>query len=615
MVSLWKFYHKVTAMALQGFLSFIATTALFLLFYGMGSFFLRKTHVRFDDPLLHFCISIGLGLGAIGNAIMAACFFQLAHPLIIRLALASLFVAVVPEIRRQKNELIGIGKSLLSLIKSSGFLVGSGLIVLVVGYLCLGLLPPTDFDGLMYHLAVVKLWLAHGGFFSVYFNPQADFPMLTEMIYMIGLAFGNDIICKSISFGLGIVLLCAIALVCKTYCGNKRLAVPAVLVFLTFTNTIANMSDCNVDIAQALWTLLAVFCLDLFIESHKRRYALCTGFFAGMAMQTKIFGIFVLVILFVQGIMAWKGSVDRKKILQGLVIIGSIAVFCGLPWYVKSFLNKATILSMNSDVLIEHDFNSPLGIETHNTFIFLLINTVGRVVSSFWSFTLFLRQHRADSFGPLLLVILPFACFVKIPRKVKTLFVCAVAYFASVLVMEMAFLQSGSSIRYSTFVMVVAAPLIAWTISQLSEYPRLKKMLQTMVVVMVLLGTALFAKRYHHEWKAIATNMSRDAYMASVLPEYSVIQAVNSLKDNAVVMPIYNFSNYLIDVPYITAYRNYATVQELKKDFQEKNIRYIFANNTLDTSANANAFPQIDNKKCIASANGFYLFKVCLDDF
>ena len=126
---------------------------------------------------------------------------------------------------------------------------------------------------------------------------------------------------------------------------------------------------------------------------------------------------------------------------------------------------------------------------------------------------------------------------------------------------------------------------------------------------MVVAGSVLFVKRYHNDWAALATFATRDAYLSSVLPEYPAIRAINSLRNGA-VMPVYNLSNYLIDIPYTAAYRKYANLDEMKKDFEEKNIKYVFGNNTLDTTGNGDPFPEIKDKKLIAAENGFYVYRV-----
>jgi predicted membrane-bound mannosyltransferase len=174
-------------------------------------------------------------------------------------------------------------------LRAANPVVSAAFLALLIGYFLRGLLPPSDFDGLMYHCAVARLYLGNGGFFHVFFNPQANFPMLTEMNFMLGLAWGNDIICKTMSFGLGAMALAAIAALCKRHCSDSGITLSACLVFMTFTNTIANMSNCYVDIPQAVWTLAAVLFMERCHDTGRRRYALIAGVFCGMAMQTKIF--------------------------------------------------------------------------------------------------------------------------------------------------------------------------------------------------------------------------------------------------------------------------------------------------------------------------------------
>jgi hypothetical protein len=186
----------------------------------------------------------------------------------------------------------------------------------------------------------------------------------------------------------------------------------------------------------------------------------------------------------------------------------------------------------------------------------------------------------------------------------------AAVYLSEILLLEMVFARNGTSIRYSTFVLAVAAPLIMWVWANLGAYPRIRRMFGAMIAVMVVLGALIFFKRYHREWTALALNSSRDAYYASVLPEYPVVREINRLHDGKAVMPIYNYDDYLIDVPYITAYRTYADGRDMKADCAARNIGYIFANNRLDTTENSAAYPEYPEKRIVFSANGYYLYRL-----
>ena len=183
-------------------------------------------------------------------------------------------------------------------------------------------------------------------------------------------------------------------------------------------------------------------------------------------------------------------------------------------------------------------------------------------------------------------------------------------FFAQILFVEMWFIQGGSSIRYSMFIVICGAPLIVWTVRSMKEYPAAQKILWCMITCMICMGSAIFIKRYHKDWIALLTMQTRHEYLAAALPEYPVIQRINALPGDKAVMPIYNYSDYLLNVPYITAYRHYISLDDMKTDFRQKNIGYIFANDKLDPSKNRNTFPEFTEKEIVDSTNGFYLFKL-----
>jgi len=74
------------------------------------------------------------------------------------------------------------------------------LAVIVISILILAYVPPVSRDALIHHLALPKLYLEHGGIYEI---PSAQFsyyPMNLDLLYMIPLYFGNDIIPKYIHF-------------------------------------------------------------------------------------------------------------------------------------------------------------------------------------------------------------------------------------------------------------------------------------------------------------------------------------------------------------------------------------------------------------------------------
>ena len=75
---------------------------------------------------------------------------------------------------------------------------------LILAFIILSSVPPVNRDALTHHLAVPKLYLTHGGIYKIPSIIFSFYPMNLDLLYMIPLYFGNDIIPKFIHcfFGL-----------------------------------------------------------------------------------------------------------------------------------------------------------------------------------------------------------------------------------------------------------------------------------------------------------------------------------------------------------------------------------------------------------------------------
>jgi hypothetical protein len=350
-------------MAVQIFLSFAAVCWLFLVYTGIGYLIGRLCNASFPSRILRLLINAALGFCLIGNLIMLLCFihcatrFWIISLLLFFTILGSLFYKhVISDCACLVKNALSIGR----MANRLSFLL---LIILVAGYAVRGLLPPTDFDALMYHLPTAKLYLEHGGFWNIYFNAQSDYPMLTEMNFMIGLALKNDIICKTMSFLLGLMTMGLIAYLCVYFLNDKLLIIPSLLIFCTFTVIIANMSNCDVDIPQALWTVLAVAILERYLKERKIWYLLISTVVAGMAVQTKIFGIFVIPLLVVRLMIERKRLLVSFPVMRELLMVVVIPLVMGLPWYIKSYIYNQTILSIGHESITGQGLTDPMGVK------------------------------------------------------------------------------------------------------------------------------------------------------------------------------------------------------------------------------------------------------------
>jgi hypothetical protein len=278
----------------------------------------------------------------------------------------------------------------------------------------------------------------------------------------------------------------------------------------------------------------------------------------------------------------------------------------GLPWYLKSFFNQGTVFSIDLGVhaAVRHSLAAT---QWWEPLVHFFPTTILKVLESPWTFSLMPSQHRGDTIGPLLLMTFPFLFLIKKPKPYSFLLAIGV-YLLEILALET--LTGGTSVRYSFFILLFGIPLSLWIIENLRPYRKLHGALIIAVAVQIAMGAILFAKRYHHQWLALVTLESRERYYTEGLREYPIIALINNLPDSLTIMPVYNYFNYLIDKPYVTAYRSYSSCSDMMDDFKRKKIGYIFGNNPFDSLENRNALAGCLERTTIASAHGLYLFKV-----
>ena len=83
------------------------------------------------------------------------------------------------------------------------------LLVLLV-FLCIAIsilccAPPVSKDALTHHLAVPKLYIEHGSIYEIPSMPASYYPMNLDLLYLIPLYLGNDIVPKFIHFSFALL--------------------------------------------------------------------------------------------------------------------------------------------------------------------------------------------------------------------------------------------------------------------------------------------------------------------------------------------------------------------------------------------------------------------------
>jgi hypothetical protein len=203
--------------------------------------------------------------------------------------------------------------------------------------------PPVDRDALTHHLFIPKLYLLHGGIYEISHIPFSYYPMNLDLLYLIPLAFNNDIAPKFIHFAFALIT----GLMIFRYLYRRTRPAYAwlgALFFLTLPVIVRLSATVYVDLGLICFFFAALLYLFDWIESGFRpRPLIISGIFCGLAMGTKyngLVGIFLLG-LFVPFVYARMRAGTRHVNLKAaawgtLFVLVSLLVFS--PWMVRDLV-------------------------------------------------------------------------------------------------------------------------------------------------------------------------------------------------------------------------------------------------------------------------------------
>ena len=164
-------------------------------------------------------------------------------------------------------------------------ILASLVLATLLGTLLTALAPVTDGDALCYHLQVPKVFLERG---AVGFDPdlhETVYPLLTEMMYAVALAFRGPVACRLIQWLLGVVFALNVTALGRPSLGSRAWWGGAVALLVPAVSN--GMSAPLNDVALAAYGTAALVAWSRFQERPGLRNAALTGVLTGLAMGVK----------------------------------------------------------------------------------------------------------------------------------------------------------------------------------------------------------------------------------------------------------------------------------------------------------------------------------------
>ena len=231
---------------------------------------------------------------------------------------------------------------------------------LIACIVILSCVPPVSKDALVHHLAVPKLYLKHGGLYEIPSMTFSYYPMNLDLLYMLPLYFGKDMVPKFIHFAFALLTAWLVFGYLKRRT-PRAYALFGALFFLSIPIIVKLSITAYVDLGVVFFSTASLLLVLRWVETGFRfRFLALSGIMCGLAMGTKYNGLIVFFLLTLAVSLLFSTCARGKRpgflqsAAQGLVFV-SIALLVFSPWMVRNYHWKRNPIYP----LFDSHFNAP----------------------------------------------------------------------------------------------------------------------------------------------------------------------------------------------------------------------------------------------------------------
>ena len=435
------------------------------------------------------------------------------------------------------------------------------LLLFLIAMAILLAVPPTSRDALIHHLALPKLYLQNGGIYEIPDLIYSYYPMNLDLLYMIPLGVGFDILAKYIHFSFAL----ATAWLLYRYI-SKRIdrchGILGALFFLTIPLIVKLSSIVYVDLGLIFFSTASLLTLFQWAEKgFPRRLLIIAGVCCGLAIGTKYNGLICLLLLsaFVPILYIRSQETSANHNWQATQA-GILFVFCALaacsPWLIRDFIwtgnpvyplfnsffsSSGSISSGGSKIgvlkirqLVYHESTLQIFLLPIRIFFEGKDNIPGLFDGKLTPFLFFLP----------LLAFLPASASRREKLEKMFLLIFVLLFF---------FFALFTTVLRMRYISPIIPPLVILAIYGLRNLQHLfiDKIVstKTRITIFSVLLIVIFLPNLHYitrqfqitnAWGYFSSKTSRDEYLANHIPEYTVMKYINShLPTNAKILCFY----------------------------------------------------------------------------
>jgi 4-amino-4-deoxy-L-arabinose transferase-like glycosyltransferase len=316
-----------------------AAGLVFLAAWGLGSALLRLPVLRDAEPAGsrgRTLAALGIGLAGLSVIALALSPLELLRSWALVAIVVSLGVAGMVAIARSARGPHAGGSARRAVDLPRGALEIGLVCAIVAGTafaLIAALAPEVEYDALWYHLDLPRQALDSGSLVSDRCEYVSYYPMGAELLYAYGLALGNAVIAKLVSFGVYLLFVVA-TYDLGTRVGSRRTALVAAAVAALTPSVLWEGTTAYVDVTVGLFLTLSLSSALRHVESGRIAPLALAGLLGGFALAVKTLaaiGIAAIALVVIAGRRA-----PLRARATSLALFGGLALVPALPWLVRA---------------------------------------------------------------------------------------------------------------------------------------------------------------------------------------------------------------------------------------------------------------------------------------
>lgn len=466
-------------------------------------------------------------------------------------------------------------------------------VIWVALFICLALVvlipalaPPSgsDWDSLAYHLAIPKLYLQHGGFYYIDFASHSNFPFLVEMLYTPALSMNDPAGAKLVHYLYGVLLVLSVVMLVRKHF-NAKAAPLAALAIAGMPIVMWEATTAYIDLATALYTVVAVYLLLEYFDKAERRSLVGCGIAAGFAASTKMTGLTLIPILGIW-LLIDRWAAERGVEWKRALMLCGVALLVCSPWYIKTLIYTGNpVYPFFYSIFGGKDWSQELA---QGYTILQAKFGMGHDLASFVYLPFDLTFHSERFYdmpglfvGPILLVAVPLLFFVRHQsRKLLGL----TLFFLAQMVMWFALTQQS---RYLIPAFAILAVIIAAIAYSDERFKVTRIALYFTFAATALFGILMLGFQIVTAAPVVFGSETQDQYLSKTLPIYNAEKWINENTPTTSKVALFGDTRgFYLDRDYVWAdwghnkrfTRSFASVDEFISYLRSQGVTHAMVN-------------------------------------